>query len=127
MSGNGSRSAATSVPSSRPRWRQRLSMIPRISVRNCEMAGPLSHLRRSPLRRTLEAESAEWRDLADAAVPDRIPSGADPRRLAIIDLSPLPRLGIKGRETITALAKRGITLEPTPNRAFPQPNGGLAL
>ncbi len=91
------------------------------------MADPVSHLRRTPLRRTLEAKSAEWRDLADAAIADRIASGANPRRLAIADLSPFPRLGIKGRETIAALAKRGVALEPTPNRAFPQPDGGLAL
>ncbi len=91
------------------------------------MVDPLSHLRRTPLHRTLAAKSAEWRDLADCAIADRIASGADPRRLAIADLSPLPRLGIKGRETIAALRKRGVALEPTPNRAFPQPDGGLAL
>ncbi len=91
------------------------------------MSGPLSHLRRTPLRRALEAKGARWRDLADVAVADRMASSADPRLLALADLSPLPRLGIKGRETIAALAKRGVALEPTPNRAFPLPEGGLAL
>lgn len=47
--------------------------------------------------------------------------------LAIRDLSALPRLGFKGRETIAALRARGVQLEAQPNRAFPQPDGSLCL
>jgi sarcosine oxidase, subunit gamma len=47
--------------------------------------------------------------------------------LTLTDLSALPRLGFKGRGTMEAMAKRGITLEPVPNRAFAQGDGGLCL
>jgi sarcosine oxidase subunit gamma len=47
--------------------------------------------------------------------------------LAITDLSPLPRLGFKGRETISAMRARGLVLESHPNRAFRQRDGSLCL
>lgn len=47
--------------------------------------------------------------------------------LTIVDLSSLPRLGFKGRETIPTMQARGVMLEPTPNRAFRQPDGSLCL
>lgn len=50
-----------------------------------------------------------------------------PTPLTIVDLSSLPRLGFKGRETIAAMQARGVVLEPTPNRAFRQPDGSLCL
>lgn len=46
-------------------------------------------------------------------------------RLALVDLSPLPRTGFKGRGTIPAMQAAGLTLEPQPNRAFRQPDGSL--
>lgn len=91
------------------------------------MTSPLNHLRRTPLRTLLDSAGADWADLEDCAVASRYVAAADPRRLAIADLSPLPRLGFKGRGTLEAMAKRGIVLEPTPNRAFRQPHGGLYL
>jgi sarcosine oxidase subunit gamma len=51
----------------------------------------------------------------------------DARKLAIADLTPLPRLGFKGRGTIEAMKKRGVVVEATPNRAFRQPDGGFCL
>ena len=47
--------------------------------------------------------------------------------VAIVDLSSLPRLGFKGRETIAAMQARGVQLESQPNRAFRQPDGSLCL
>ncbi|GAB0117850.1 hypothetical protein [Acidisoma sp. 7E03] len=47
--------------------------------------------------------------------------------LAIVDLSSLPRLGFKGRDTITAMQARGVAVEPQPNHAFRQADGSLCL
>lgn len=50
-----------------------------------------------------------------------------PSALAIVDLSELPRLGFKGRDTLAAMQARGIALENQPNRAFRQADGSLCL
>ncbi len=47
--------------------------------------------------------------------------------LTLTDLSALPRLGFKGRGTMEAMKARKIALEPVPNRAFAQKDGGLCL
>ncbi len=91
------------------------------------MTTPDLHLRRSPLRSALLKAGAKWEALGDIAVSAGLGNEEAARHLAITDLSPLPRLGFKGRETIPAMQKRGVTLEPTPNRAFRQPDGGLCL
>jgi sarcosine oxidase subunit gamma len=91
------------------------------------MPAPALHLRRSPIYRLLEASGARWRDLSDAAVAVTVRPNAAPRKLAVADLSPLPRLGFKGRGTIDAMRKRGVSVEAVPNRAFRQPDGGLCL
>lgn len=49
------------------------------------------------------------------------------RSLEMVDLSALPRLGFKGRETIAAMQARGVQLEAEPNRAFRQVDGSLCL
>jgi sarcosine oxidase subunit gamma len=75
----------------------------------------------------LEAAHATWRDLGDAAIADAIGGQTGAPKLVIADLSPLPRLGFKGRGTLEAMRARGVTLEVTPNRAFRQADGGLCL
>jgi sarcosine oxidase, subunit gamma len=47
------------------------------------------------------------------------------RRLGLVDLSPLPRIGFKGRGTIPAMQAAGIQVEAQANRAFRQDDGGL--
>ena len=47
--------------------------------------------------------------------------------ITIEDLSERPRLGFKGRGTIEAMTRRGITVEAVPNRAFRQADGSLCL
>lgn len=89
------------------------------------MTDPVSHLRRTPLRRALDAENVRWRNLGDAAISE-VPA-ANTAGLVIADLSPFPRLGFKGRGTIDAMKKRGVAVEAEPNRAFAQPDGGLCL
>jgi len=88
---------------------------------------PDQHLRRTPLRLALERAGARWTALEDIAITDGLGTVEGARHLAITDLSPLPRLGFKGRETIAAMQKRGIVLEATPNRAYRQTDGGLCL
>jgi sarcosine oxidase subunit gamma len=91
------------------------------------MASPLSFVRRTPLRSLLDDKHAAWCEIAGTAIAETVGDGRAARTLAIADLSPLPRLGFKGRGTIEAMSKRGIVLEATPNRAFRQPDGGLCL
>ena len=52
---------------------------------------------------------------------------SDPHELALVDLSPLPRIGFKGRGTCDAMQARGLLFDPEPNRVFPQDNGDLCL
>lgn len=47
------------------------------------------------------------------------------RRLGLVDLSPLPRIGFKGRGTIAAMQAAGVQVEAQANRAFRQGDGGL--
>ena len=91
------------------------------------MINPLTFLRRTPLRRQLEAEGASWKSLSDAGIAETRADPAQARKLVMADLTPLPRLGFKGRGTIEAMKKRGVTVEPAPTRAFRQPDGGLCL
>jgi sarcosine oxidase subunit gamma len=88
---------------------------------------PEQHLRRTPLHRALEQAGARWTAIGDTATAAGLGSEAGARKLAITDLSALPRLGFKGRETIPAMKARGLVLEAEPNRAFRQPDGGLCL
>ncbi len=91
------------------------------------MVEPVAFLRRSPLRRRLQAVGAAWGSLGDAAVAQVVEEAPAAGGILIADLSPLPRLGFKGRGTLAAMQARGIALEATPNRAFRQPDGGLCL
>jgi len=88
---------------------------------------PEQHPRRTPLRPALEKLGARWLSIGDAAVADGLGSVEAARHLSIADLTPLPRLGFKGRETIAAMQRRGITVDEKPNRAFRQPDGGVCL
>lgn len=91
------------------------------------MTTPVEHLRRSPLRTALEKQGATWSVVDGAAIAGGLGDAAAGRNLALADLSPLPRLGFKGRETIAAMQKRGVVVESEPNRVFRQPDGGLCL
>ena len=91
------------------------------------MTTPQSDLRRPPLRRLLDEKEARWQPLAGTSVAAETAATADPRALALVDLSPLPRIGFKGRGTVEAMRRRGLVLEPEANRAFPQDDGSLCL
>jgi sarcosine oxidase subunit gamma len=91
------------------------------------MSFPLSDLCRPPLRRLLDGAGATWRPLEGTAVAVETQATADPKELALVDLSPLPRIGFKGRGTVDAMRRRGVVLEPQANRAFRQADGSLCL
>lgn len=91
------------------------------------MVDPVAFLRRSPMRRRLQAAGAAWGSLGDSAVAELVDEAPGADGIVIADLSPLPRLGFKGRGTLAAMQARGIALDPTPNRALRQPDGGLCL
>jgi hypothetical protein len=74
---------------------------------------PTALNRRSYVYRILEAKGAEWAVLRDAAVAMRLGRPVDEevgigRRLALTDLSPLPRTGFKGTGTVEWLTAQGL-------------------
>ncbi len=91
---------------------------------------PDQQIYRTPVRTALDHAGVTWETLAGTTIA-KAPGGAAlldaARQLGIADLSPLPRIGFKGRETIQAMKSRGVTVEAVPNRAFPQPDGSLCL
>jgi sarcosine oxidase subunit gamma len=91
------------------------------------MAEPQDFHRRTPLRRMLDEQGVPWSALPDGMIADPPDPDGAASRLGIADLTPLPRLGFKGRGTIPAMKARGIVLEAEANRAFRQPDGSLCL
>ena len=90
---------------------------------------PASKTRRSFVYRQLAGAGAEFDALAEAAValhygdPDGEVETA--RRLGVIDLSVLPRIGFKGTGTTKWLATQGVSIAQV-NTAVAQPGGTLA-
>ncbi len=91
------------------------------------MTAPLSHLRRAPLYRLLEAAGTTWTDIGDTVIAATLSRIVNTSDLFLADVSALPRLGFKGRGTIAAMKTRGVNVEAVPNTAFLQTNGGLCL
>ena len=88
---------------------------------------PTDARRRSFVYRRLVAAGAVFESLRDGAVAASLPgAGAGAaERLVICDLSGLPRIGFKGRDTLDWLRGRGFDCADTPNRAYLQPDGVL--
>lgn len=92
------------------------------------MIDPFAYTRRSPLQRRMAEHGANWAVLgSDVAYVERTAAGSALPAIAIADLSPLPRIGFKGRGTLSAMQSRGVALEASPNRCFRQPDGSLCL
>ncbi|WIX33948.1 hypothetical protein QO259_04580 [Salinicola sp. JS01] len=85
-------------------------------------------LSRLPLN-ALHAErpGVEWMPLGDARTPARFADTSDEaHRLAhcgLIDLSALPRFGLRGPQAAAALTERGYRLPEAPNRCLVQGDG----
>lgn len=93
---------------------------------------PSSFLRRTPLYRRLEREGARFEEIAGGAVAmdygcTQTEEIAQARRLGLADLSPLARIGFKGKDAVTWLRSQGIELGDDNNRAWTQYDDGVAL
>jgi sarcosine oxidase subunit gamma len=88
---------------------------------------PTDARRRSFIYRKLLVAGAVFESLGDGAVAVNL-AGTDRstvERLAICDLSALPRIGFKGRDALDWLRRLGFDCGGTPNRTYPQSNGVL--
>ena len=94
------------------------------------MTAPTDALSRSFVYRKLVAHNATFEALGDSAVATDFgdPAGEQEaaRRLGLADLSPLPRLGLKGAGTADWLAGQGIDVPGDSNQAVRQASGVLA-
>lgn len=94
------------------------------------MTAPHDFPRRSFVYRKLLERNATFEAVGDAAVArdygDADGEGEAARRLGLADLSPLPRLGVKGAGTADWLAAQGIRIPEDSNRAVRQSSGVLA-
>ena len=92
---------------------------------------PESFLKRSPLYLALGNRGAQFTEIDGAAVADGFGDGDESenlaiREMAICDLSPLPRLGFKGKGALEWLRKQGVAVGDEDNRAYTQLDGSLA-
>lgn len=91
---------------------------------------PTDQPRRSYHYRVLEAAGANFTEINNAAVvtdfgsPDEEAAAA--RDMAIADLSPLARVGYKGRRALDWARGHGVTIGDNNNIAYRQPDGELA-
>ena len=86
---------------------------------------PTEARRRSFVYRRLLAAGARFEILGDGTVATNFPEVRTDaiERLAICDLSGLPRIGIKGRDTLDWLRGLGFDFDDTPNRTHCQADG----
>lgn len=91
---------------------------------------PTDCLRRSFVTRELQIAGARFGEENGAAVAvdfgDPAREEATARRLGLVDLSPLARVGFKGPGAVEWLAAQGVTVPPESNQAVVQEGGGLA-
>ncbi|MDQ7247926.1 hypothetical protein [Dongia sedimenti] len=89
-----------------------------------------NQLRRSPIYRLTQAAGAFCEVINSGAVPMHYGNSDSEldraRRMAIADLSGLPRTGFKGTGTVDWLAGQGLTIGPDSNMAYRQDGGALA-
>lgn len=92
---------------------------------------PTDQPRRSMIYRLLLENGAEFETCQDSAVAMRYPGNAaeaeQSQSMGIADLSPLPRIGFKGKDTPLWLKQQGVQLPETPNRARKQSDNCLLL
>ena len=88
---------------------------------------PTGARRRSFIYRKLLAAGAKFEILGDGTVPTSFPEVRTSaiERLAICDLSGLPRVGIKGRDTLDWLRGLEFDFDDTPNRTYCQADGTI--
>lgn len=86
---------------------------------------------RSPLNLRHEAMGANWTERFGSPIVSDYGESVEQcqqafRRLAVIDLSPLPRLGIKGADLSRWNHANGYSIGDAPNIGYPQGDGRIA-
>lgn len=90
---------------------------------------PVDFACRSPVYQKQRAHDAVFGEIANATIATRYREGGEKskaKELGLADLSPLPRLGFKGREVLSDMNRKGLALDFRPNCAFRQKDGALA-
>jgi sarcosine oxidase, subunit gamma len=85
---------------------------------------PQSFDRRSPVYRRLADAQMTFVSIGDAGLGECF-NGANDANLRLMDLSVVPRWGLKGRGVSAWLARQGATIPATDNRAELQQDGSL--
>ncbi|WP_439815407.1 hypothetical protein [Zavarzinia sp. CC-PAN008] len=92
---------------------------------------PTSFARRSPIHHKLAALGARWGQAGESAIVRDYGASeeeaAAAQRLALSDLSPLPRTGFKGPQALAWLRAQGVVLDEVPNTAWTQGPAASAL
>ena len=86
---------------------------------------PLSFARRSFVYRRLLDARVSFAGIGDASLGDRSEAASPAAGLKLVDLSVVPRWGLKGRGISSWLDRQGATMPRSDNRAEPQPDGSL--
>ncbi len=91
---------------------------------------PLDRTRRSFIWRELVAAGARFAEVNGTATAMDFGNPAaeaeTARRMGLVDLSPLPRTGYKGRGALDWLRSQGVQVPEENNRALVQPDGSVA-
>jgi sarcosine oxidase subunit gamma len=86
---------------------------------------PLAYARRSFVYRRLLDIGMSFVGIGDASLAERARPADSGSRLKLVDLSVVPRWGLKGRDASSWLVSRGATMPRADNRAEPQRDGTL--
>jgi sarcosine oxidase subunit gamma len=86
---------------------------------------PLAYPRRSFVYRRLLDIGVSFVGIGDASLAQRARPADAESRLELVDLSVVPRWGLKGRDASSWLDSRGATMPGADNRAEPQRDGSL--
>lgn len=92
---------------------------------------PTDQPRRSMIYRLLVKHGAEFESYQDTAIAIRYPNNSgeteDAKHMAIADLSPLPRIGFKGKDTLNWLQQQSVQIPERANQARRQNDNSLVL
>jgi sarcosine oxidase, subunit gamma len=86
---------------------------------------PLSFPRRSFVYRRLMDAQMSFAGIGDACIAEHAAAATTGAALKLVDLSVVPRWGLKGRDVSSWLARNGVTMPATDNRAELQGDGAL--
>ena len=92
---------------------------------------PIEQPKRSMIYRLLLDHGAEFEAYSDSSIamryPGNISEAENAKSMGIADLSPLPRIGFKGKDTPVWLKQQGVQIPDSANQARGQSDNGLVL